>query len=118
MTGGERGSGSLMTAFGVVLFGVVAAVVVLVGSGLAAAQRVRQAADLVAVSAAAASADGGDACAAAARIAAANQVELRGCEAAGDLLDFAVTVTVAAPADSLPGRLGFVTRSYAGWVLS
>ncbi len=118
MTGSERGSGSLMMAVGVVLLAVTGFVVVGVGSGLAGAQRVREAADLVALSAAAAYADGKDACAAATRIAAANQVELRGCETAGDLLDFVVTVTVAAPADSLPGRLGFTTRSHAGWVVS
>ena len=118
MTGAERGSGSLMMAGGVVLLAVAGVVAVGVGSGLAGVQRVREAADLVALSAAAANADGRDACAAAARIAAANQVELRGCETAGDLLDFVVTVTVAAPADSLPGRLGFTTRSHAGWVVS
>lgn len=118
MTGSERGSGSLLVAAAVLVIAVATSVVVLAGSALLGVQRVRAAADLVAVSAAAAQADGGDPCAAAARVAVANQVELRECVVAGDLLDFAVTVTVAAPADSLPGRWGFTSRSHAGWMVS
>lgn len=116
MTGTERGSGTLLMTSVVVVLGVMAAVVVLLGAGVAGIQQTQSAADLVAVSAAAAEAAGEDACAAAARIAAANQVELRDCATAGDLLDFVVTVTVAPPPGSLPAGLGFTTRSHAGWV--
>lgn len=118
MTHAERGSGTLLMTVAVVLLAVVASVLLLVGTALAGIQRVRSAADLVALSAASAQADGADPCAAADRIAAANQVELRECGTAGDLLDFVVTVTVAAPPDSLPGRLGFTTVSHGGWVMS
>lgn len=118
MTGDERGSGTLLVTVAVVVLAVAAAVLVLAGAALAAIQRVRSAADLVALSAASAQADGEDPCAAAFRIAVANEVELHDCQAAGDWLDFAVTVTVAAPSDSLSGRFGFTTRSHAGWVRS
>ena len=117
MTRDERGSGTLLVVAGVVLAAVAASVLVLVGIALTGIQRVRSAADLVALSAATAQANGDEPCVAAAQLAAANQVELRDCRAAGDLLDFVVTVTVAAPSDSLPGRFGFTTRSHAGWVL-
>ena len=100
-----------------VLISLAGAAVMVVASALMVVERVRGAADLVAVSAAAAQADGGDACVAASRIATANQVELRDCRTAGDLLDFVVTVTVAAPAGSLPDRFGYTARSYAGWVV-
>lgn len=118
MSDGERGSGTLLMAAGVMLLAIAASVLLLVGAGLTGVQRVRSAADLVAVSAATAQASGEDPCLVAARIAVANQVELRGCESAGDLLDFVVTVTVAAPAGSLPARFGFTARSHAGWVVS
>lgn len=114
----ERGSGTLLMTVAVVLLGVGGAIALLVGGALAAVQQLQSAADLVALSAAAAQADGEDACAAARPIAQANRVELRQCQVAGDLLDFVVTVTVAAEPDSLPGRLGFTTRSHAGWVVS
>ena len=99
----EGGSGSLLVAIGILVAGVALAVVVAVSTGLAAAHRVRAAADLVAVSAAAELADGGQACRIAARIAAANAVVLRECEVRGDLVDFAVTVVVA-------------QRPWAGWL--
>lgn len=118
MTGRERGSGTLLVTVAVILLAVAASVLLLVGAALTSVQRVRSAADLVAVSAASAQAAGEDPCVAALRIADANQVELRDCRAAGDLLDFVVTVTIAAPPDSLPGRFGFTTRSHAGWVVS
>ena len=54
MTGSERGSGSLLVAAAVLVIAVAASVVVLAGSALLGVQRVRAAADLVAVSAAAA----------------------------------------------------------------
>ena len=113
----ERGSGTMLVVAAVLLIALAGTVVMLVGGTLAAVERVRGAADLVAVSAAAAQADGGDACVAASRIATANQVELRNCRTAGDLLDFVVTVTVAAPAGSLPDRFGYTARSHAGWVV-
>ncbi|MCW5951799.1 MAG: flp pilus-assembly TadE/G-like family protein [Propionibacteriaceae bacterium] len=118
MTGEERGSGTLLVTVAVVLLAVVASVLLLFGTALTGIQRVRSAADLVAISAASAQAVGEDPCAAALRIATANQVELRECRAAGDLLDFVVTVTIAAAPDSLPGRFGFTARSHAGWVSS
>lgn len=107
----------MLVVAAVLLIALAGTVVMLVGGTLAAVERVRGAADLVAVSAAAAQADGGDACVAASRIATANQVELRNCRTAGDLLDFVVTVTVAAPAGSLPDRFGYTARSHAGWVV-
>lgn len=115
--GAERGSGTLMMTVAVVLLAVGAAVVVGVGGALASIQQTQSAGDLVAVSAAAAQAEGKDACVAAGEIARANRVELSSCRTAGDLLDFVVTVTVAAP-DSLPGRLGFTARSHAGWTVT
>lgn len=118
MSRGEQGSGTLLVTMAVMLLAVAAAGLLLIGAAVTAIQQVRSAADLVAVSAASAQAGGDRPCAAAARIAVANQVELRDCQAAGDLIDFAVTVTVAAPPDSLPGRFGFTTRSHAGWVSS
>lgn len=118
MTREERGSGTLLVAVAVVLLAVVAAVLLLVGAALTGIRQVRSASDLVAVSAASAQANGEPPCVAAARMAEANHVELRDCQAAGDLIDFVVTVTIAAPADSLPGKFGFTTRSHAGWVSS
>lgn len=117
MKGVERGSGTLLVTATVVVLGVGSAVAVLVGGALASVQQTRSAADLVALSAAVAQADGADACAAAGQIARENRVELSECRTAGDLLEFVVSVTVAAP-DSLPGRLGFTARSHAGWVVS
>ena len=114
----EHGSGTLLMALGVVLLGVGASIAVLVGGVLMSTQQVRSAADLVALSAAAAQADGGGACTAAGQLARANRVVLTDCQTAGDLLDFAVSVTVVAPPDSLPGMLGFTTQSHAGWVVS
>ncbi len=118
MSGAERGSGTLLVTLVAVLLAVAASILLLAGAALAGIQQVRSAADLVALSAAAAQAGGAEPCAAADQFAVANQVELRECRVAGDLLDFVVTVTVAAPPDSLPGRLGFTTRSHAGWLVS
>ncbi len=112
--GEERGSGTLLMFAAVVLIGALAAAGIAVAGVWVAIQRVQAAADLVAVSAAAAQAGGQDACVAAGRLARANQVELRDCSIAGDLIDFAVTVTIAAPPGSLP--VDFTTRSHAGWV--
>ena len=100
----ERGSGTLLVAAGILISGLVAAVVVVVAAAGVAGHRVRAAADLVALSAATEHSVGGQGCRAAARIAAANEVSLRECVLRGDLIDFAVTVVVAgrAPLDGLP----------------
>jgi len=92
---GERGAASL---FAVACL----SVLLLVGSalGVAAAMvhahRIAQsAADLAALAAASEVADGGDACAAAGRIAVANGAELDACHVSG--LDVTVTLTVTGP---------------------
>ena len=114
--GAERGSGSLLVAIAILVAGVALAAVVAVATGLAAAHRVRSAADLVALSAAAELAGGGPACRTAARIAVANQVVLRECAVRGDLVDFAVTVVVARPASTgwVPE---LIARAHAGRVV-
>lgn len=110
----------MLAAAAVVLAGVTGSLVMAVATALAAAERVRGAADLVAVSAAAEYASGSDACLAAARIATANRVELRECSVVGDELDFAVTVVVGMPADGRPGLLpaDFASRAHAGWLVT
>lgn len=114
-SGSEAGSGTLLVVAALLLAGIAVAVVLVLATAIAGWQRVRGAADLVALSAAVAYADGGNACRAAADIAAENQVELRRCVLAGDLLDFAVTVEVGVAADPdtlLPTDL--VATSHAG----
>lgn len=116
---GQRGSGTVLVAAVVLVLLAVTGAALVVAAYLAAADRARGAADLVAVSAAAERSRGGDACAAAARIARLNGVGLAGCAIRGDSLDFVVTITVrqpiavnlpllptAVPATSNAGRLG------------
>jgi secretion/DNA translocation related TadE-like protein len=97
---------------------VVAAFAVLVGMLAGAVGHVRGAADLAAVSAAAAQREGRSPCAAARVVAEENQTSLRDCDTEGDLFDFAVSVTVAAPLElDVPGvPEEVVAISHAGWL--
>jgi secretion/DNA translocation related TadE-like protein len=90
----ETGSGTLLVVAAVLVAATAVAVVLGVGSAIAAFRLVRGAADLVAFGAAVAHADGRDACAAAADLAGENGTVLRRCTIHGDLLEFAVTVEV------------------------
>ncbi|MDQ7992536.1 MAG: Rv3654c family TadE-like protein [Propionicimonas sp.] len=112
--GAEAGSGTLLVAAAVLVAGVGVAVVLLVATALAGWQRVRGAADLVALSGAVAFADGRDACRAAARLATDNQVELRRCTVSGDLLGFAVTVEVGAAGHAYPLPADLTATARAG----
>nr|NLI50441.1 hypothetical protein [Propionibacterium sp.] len=103
--GAERGTVTLLAAAGLLaltaLLAVVAAALALQGE----AHRVQGAADLVALAGARAKSTGSDApCAAAARAAAADGVDLVACAVSGDELTFAVTVTVRAPG-GVPARV-------------
>ena len=83
---------------------------------LAAAHRARTAADLAALSGAVAVQQGGDGCARAKEIAAANDAEVTACDQVGDQIDFVVTVTVRvdlrSPVAALPRSVAAV--AYAG----
>lgn len=87
-----------------------------VAAYLAAAHRVRSAADLAALSGATALTRGDDGCAAARRSARSNGAEVTLCEQAGDDLDFVLTVraerSVPILVPGLPGRVWAV--AYAG----
>ncbi|MBK8448010.1 MAG: flp pilus-assembly TadE/G-like family protein [Micropruina sp.] len=114
----ERGVAGVLAVATVMVLVSVAAIGVLGMTYAAAARSVRAAADLVAVSGAQANAQGTDACDEAARMAARNQVELSGCEVAGDLIDHVVEVTVRRPVGwRLPGLPDRVSATaYAGSV--
>lgn len=114
--GSERGSGTaLVAAVTLVLLAVTVAALV-VATFLAAADRARGAADLVALSAAAEQARAGNGCRTAGRLAELNGVELIRCAGRGDSLDFVVSVTVRQPValglPLLPD--GLVATSHAG----
>lgn len=119
----QRGSGTILVAGVCLALAAVAAVVLVIGGYLVAADRARGAADLVALSAAAGRAGGGDGCRVAAGVARENGVLLVSCGISGDSLDFVARVTVrqpvrlrlpllpdGVPATSLAGRLGVVAR--------
>lgn len=114
----ERGSGTAMAAAAAFLVVMIAVAVMAVGVVIAAQHRLAGAADLVAVSAATARAGGEDPCAAARRIAAANDAALTACDAAGDILDFVVTVEVAAPlvVPLLGAEYELTATANAGWL--
>lgn len=113
---GERGVAGVLAAAAVVALVTVAAVGVLAMTYAAAARSVRAAADLVAISGAQAEASGADACLEARRIASRNDVELSGCEVAGDPIDYVVAVDVRRSVGwQLPGLPDRVTATaYAG----
>lgn len=90
----ERGAGTVLVIGVVLMLAALGLVGVVIGGYSTAQHATSGAADLVALSAAAAYRDGGDACAAAAAIAADNTVEVTGCTVAGDAFDYAVAVTV------------------------
>lgn len=119
----QQGSGTVLVAGVGLALAAVAAVVLVIGAYLVAADRARGAADLVALSVAAARAGGADGCHSAAGVARENGVQLVGCGITGDSLDFVARVTVrqpvglrlpllpdGVPATSLAGRLGVVAR--------
>ncbi|MDA8439350.1 MAG: hypothetical protein M0Z51_10905 [Propionibacterium sp.] len=93
--GGERGSGTVLTAIGMMVL--VAATVVgwWIVAWTDAAQQARRAADLAALAGAAAYAADRDPCAAARVIAAANRAVLVRCRISGDPQAFAVSVRVS-----------------------
>jgi secretion/DNA translocation related TadE-like protein len=101
-----------------VVAAVIASFAVLVGMLAGAVEHVRGAADLAAVSAAAAQREGRSPCAAAETVAEENHASLRDCDTEGDLFDFAVSVTVAAPLGlALPGvPVEFEATAHAGWL--
>jgi len=120
----QHGSGTVLVAAAVVVLMVVAASLLVIGGYLVAADRVRGAADLVAISGATRVSQRGDGCRAARDLAGLNGVLLLRCTVRGDSLDFVVSVTVRQPvrvrlpllpdgvqATSHAGRLGVVDRS-------
>lgn len=112
----ERGVTTVLAAALVLVLVLVAGVGGLALTYAATARTVRAAADAVAVSGAQAHAAGSDACAEARRIAGRNDVQVAGCEVAGDLIDFVVEVQVRrAVGWRVPGLPHEVTASaYAG----
>lgn len=119
MTGrGEQGSGSTLAVAGLLLTSLIVVGMLLAGTAVVAQGQVRDAADLVAVSAATARAGGDDPCRAAAEFAAANQVELARCSVAGDDLDLVVSVVVTRRLTLPNSGLGFDLRAAAnaGWL--
>ncbi len=101
--GGQRGAGTVLVAGVMIVLAMVAVVAIAVGGYDTAQRATSGAADLVALSGAAGYRNGGDACAQARAAAAANTVELTACTAAGDALDFAVSVTVRRHGELLLG---------------
>lgn len=113
----ERGSGTALIGVIIVAGALVASVAVTVSTYVLAANRARDAADLVALSGAAAAAVRGDACAAARQSAENNDVRLTACTVTGDALDFVMTVTVTVPGAAIPGLPdSVVATAYAGWL--
>ncbi|MGC3995665.1 MAG: flp pilus-assembly TadE/G-like family protein [Propionicimonas sp.] len=105
----ERGVGTVLVAGVLLVTMLVGAVLVVVAGYVAALHHARGSADLVALSAAAAFAQGQDACVTAGVLAAQNGVVLQSCSVRGDILEFAVSVTVsrrvAAPSPVLPSAV-------------
>ncbi|MFT4108928.1 Rv3654c family TadE-like protein [Propionicimonas sp.] len=93
----QRGAATVLVAGVALVTMLVAGMLLVVAGYVAAVHRVRGAADLVALSAAAAFARGRDACAAAEALAVQNGVLLGSCRVRGDVLEFAVSVTVSRP---------------------
>lgn len=91
----ERGSGTVLALAGLLVMTVVVAFAVAVGTLLLAQHRVRGIADAVALSAARTYQAGGDACAAARRLARAESARVVTCKAVGTPDEFAVHVTVS-----------------------
>jgi secretion/DNA translocation related TadE-like protein len=104
----ERGSGTVVVGAAILAGCVLAGVLLIGGSYAAAVQQLRQAADLVAVSAA----DQG--CSVADRVAADNHAAVKACTVHGDVFDYVVWVEV----ESRFELFGFGTRltesAYAG----
>jgi len=92
---GQRGAASLFAVACLAVLMVVGAALGVVAAMVHAHRVAQSAADLAALAGASAVAEGGDACGAAGRIAAANGAGLEGCLVSG--LDVAVTVTVDGP---------------------
>lgn len=92
---GDRGAATVLTVavLGLLLF--VGAALAVVGAMVAAHRQAQAAADLAALAGARTLADGGDACGAAATVAAANGADLTGCVVADR--DVRTTVVVAGP---------------------
>lgn len=100
----SAGNGTVLVATVVGLSLLMAAALALLISCAAGAEKANAAADLVALSGAAAYVSGEGACRGADRAAAANGVQLTGCRASGDILEFVVTVEVTLPIpQALPG---------------
>ncbi len=101
----ERGTVTMLAAAGLLALAALLAVAALAVTLQVEAHRVQGAADLVALAGARAKSSGTDApCAAAARAARADRVDLLACEVAGDEWAFAVTVTVGgSTVSALPG---------------
>lgn len=100
----ERGAGTLLTLAAIAVVVVLTVALVVITTYLAVAHRARGAADLAALSAAVRVPDGGDACAAAERVAGRNNVAVTDCVVAGDRVEWAVEVHVAAELpELLPG---------------
>ena len=93
----ERGSGTLLMVGVLAVVGVVSMAVVVAAVYLVVGHRASGAADLAALSGAAAYAEGRPPCAAAARIARANDAGLVRCDQVGDEVDYVVSVTVEVP---------------------
>lgn len=91
---GEGGAATILVAAGLVIVLVVGYAAAVIAGYVAQAHSVRGAADLAALSGAQTRQSGGDACAAARRIAARNDVEVTSCKVAGDWIDFVVSVRV------------------------
>lgn len=114
----EGGSGTMVAAAVGLLACLVAAGVLLAGAVLVQARGLGGTADLVALSAATARAADEDPCGAAERVAAANNAVVKECTAAGDILDFAVTVVVGRAAELPLGGLEYElsASASAGWM--
>jgi len=113
----EHGSGTALIGVIIVAGALIASVAVTISTYVLAANRARDAADLIALSAAAAASARGDACAAGRRTAEDNGVRLTACTMTGDALDFVMTVTVAMPGAAIPGLPdSIVATAYAGWL--
>lgn len=91
----QRGSGTVMTAAVVLVAALLTGLLAVIAGYLAALDRARGAADLVAVSAAIAQDQGRPGCQAAKEIAARNAVRLITCRIDGDSIDFVASVKVA-----------------------
>jgi secretion/DNA translocation related TadE-like protein len=91
----ERGAASLFAVACLSVLLLIGAALGVVAAMVTAHRSAQSAADLAAISGATALADGGDGCAVAARIAAANEATLGECRVSG--LEVSLTVTVVGP---------------------